>query len=142
MLKVVIFIIFTLFSLKIVSQSDTITIKPRNLSFNDFMANYSINDTSAAVIELFFEKKGNNAYTEMAFLPITTALFLFSPTIGLGLSIISVPFFIHGSYILLKYNKKKLQRILVDYKSHNYLPKNIRKKANKIIYYYSLPDNF
>ncbi|PKP46145.1 MAG: hypothetical protein CVT95_07465 [Bacteroidetes bacterium HGW-Bacteroidetes-12] len=142
MLKIILFALFSQFSLSFYCQSDTSFIKPRNLSFNDFMANYSINDTSAAVIELFFDKKGNNAYTEMAFLPITTALFLISPTIGLGLSVISVPFFIHGTFVLLKYNKKKLKRILVDYKTDNYLPKNIRKKANKIIYYYSLQDDY
>lgn len=122
------------------SQKDSVEIKPRKLSFNDFLAYYSINDTSAAVIELFFDKKDNNAFTEMSLLPISAAVILLSPPIGIGLSAISVPLFVHGSILLIKYNKKKLKRILIEYKKSGYLPEKIRKKANKIIYYYSFPE--
>ena len=94
------------------TQNDTSDIPARKLSFNDFMAYYSTNDTSAAVIEFFFERKETNAVTEMMFLPLSAGVFLLSP------------------------------RILIEYNETGYLPKNIRKKGNKIIYYYSLPDDF
>lgn len=124
------------------AQNDTTDIPARKLSFNDFMAYYSTNDTSAAVIEFFFERKETNAVTEMMFLPLSAGVFLLSPPLGFGMGVISVPFFIHGTYTLIRFNKKKLKRILIKYNETGYLPKNIRKKANKIIYYYSLPDDF
>lgn len=124
------------------SQDDTTNVRARKLSFNDFMAYYSTNDTSAAVIEFFFERKETNAVTEMMFLPLSVGVFFLSPPLGFGMGVISVPFFIHGTYTLIRFNKKKLKRILIKYNETGYLPKNIRKKANKIIYYYSLPDDY
>jgi len=119
------------------------TKKIRHFTYSDFMAKYSINDTSAAVIELFFDKKENTALAEMSFLPVTTLVFLVLPKIALGLTIISLPFFIHGSIVLIKYRKKRLQKILMRYKKDLYLPKGLRRKTNKLIDYYQNynPDN-
>lgn len=124
------------------AQNDTTDLPARKLSFNDFMAYYSINDTSAAVIEFFFDRKETNAITEMMFLPLSAGIFLIAPPLGFGMGLISTPFFIHGTYTLIRFNKKKLKRFLITYNETGYLPKNIRKKANKILYYYSLPDDF
>lgn len=140
MFKIALFFCCIFFSLNAFCQKDSSAIKPRKLSYNDFLVYYSFNDTSAAVVELFFDKKDNNAFTEMSFLPISAAIFLLSPPIGIALSVISFPLFVHGSILLVKYNKNKLKRMLIEYKKSGFLPKNIRKKANKIIYYYALPE--
>ena len=71
------------------AQNDTTDIPARKLSFNDFMAYYSTNDTSAAVIEFFFERKETNAVTEMMFLPLSAGVFLLSPPLGFGMGVIS-----------------------------------------------------
>ena len=109
-------------------------IKYRKLNYNDFSA-LSINDTSMAVIDIFFDKKDNAALGQMSFLPITAAIFIISPTISIGLTAVSLPLFINGSYMLVKYRNKKLHLVLTEYKKTKTLPRWIRKKANKHLVY-------
>jgi hypothetical protein len=113
------------------AETDSTEIKARKLTYSDFLGKYSINDTSAAVIEIFFDKKDNNAKGEMSFLPITAGVFFIFPVIGAGLSVVSVPLFIHGSYTLVKYRKKKLVNVLTEYRETQELPKWLRRKVNK-----------
>ena len=113
------------------AENDSTKVKARKLSYSDFLAHYSINDTSAAVIEIFFDKKDNTAKGEMSFLPITAGVFLIFPVIGAGLSVVSVPLFIHGSYTLVKYRKKKLVNVLTEYRETQELPKWLRRKVKK-----------
>ena len=114
-------------------------IKPKKLGYNDF-GKYSINDTSAVIIDIFFDKKDNAAYGQMSFFPITAALAIFPPTriIGMGTSLISFPLFLNGSYMLVKYRKKKLYNVLIEYKKSKTLPNWVRKKANKQLEYYEM----
>lgn len=116
-------------------SNDTI-VKARKLSYNDFVSEYSINDTSAVIIDVFFDKKENALYSEMFFLPITLGLFFVSPQLGVATTAISLPLFVHGAYTLIRYRKKRLLKILETYKSSGYLPKSIRKKAIKRIKLY------
>lgn len=117
------------------TQNDTL-IKARKLSYNDFMAQYSFNDTSATIIEIFFNKKEDLAYGEMVFLPVTMALFLVSPTLSIATTAISLPLFLHGTVILIKYRKKRLLNILTNYRKTGYLPKRLKKKTIKKINFY------
>lgn len=112
-------------------------IKFRKLDYNDF-GKYSINDTSAVIIDIFFDKKDNAALGQMSFLPVTAALFVIPPTrvIGAGTTLISFPLFLNGSYMLIKYRKKKLYKLLIEYKKTKTLPKWVRRKANRLLDYY------
>lgn len=142
MKKILFIILFGLLSSSFYAQEDTLNMPARKLSFNDFMAYYSINDTSAALIEFFFERKETNAVTEMTFLPLSAGIYFLSPTIGITLGVISVPLFLHGTFTLVRFNKKRLKRLLINYQKTGFLPKKMRKKAEKIIYYYSIPDDY
>lgn len=113
------------------SSSDTTEVKARDLEYADFIANYSVNDTSSTIIYLFFDKKDNAAKGQMVFLPITAGIFFIFPPLGAGLSVVSVPLFINGSIMLIKYRKKNLLRILTEYKESRTLPKWLRRKVNK-----------
>jgi len=114
------------------------TIKARNINYNDFINQYSINDTSTIIIQLFFDKHEGSAYGQMAFLPITLGLVVIPLTsgIGMGLTFISFPVFVNGVCTLVKYRKKKLLEVLLEYKETKKLPKWIRRKANRQLSYY------
>ena len=76
-------------------------VKTRKLTYNDFVSDYSINDTSAVIIDIFFDKKDNAGFGEMSFLPITVVLAAIPQTrmIGIGTTLVSLPLFLHGSYV-------------------------------------------
>ena len=116
------------------------TVKARKLNFKDFQDDYSINDTSSAIIDLFFGKKDYTAYGQITLLPITTGLVFFPPTsiLGIGLSAVSVPLFFNGLRVLHKYRKKKLLEVLLVYKKTGLLPPKIRKQTNRLLFYYEM----
>lgn len=119
-------------------------IKYRKLSYPDFKK-LSINDTSDAVLDLFFNKTDNAIYTQIILLPISVVLTIIPPThfVGIGSLAISGPLFINGSATLIRYRKKKLYSILLDYKEKRTLPKWARKKANRRLKNYELlPINY
>lgn len=111
--------------------------KYRKLDYTDFRK-LSINDTSQVVIDLFFDKKDNAGVGQMTFLPITVAVYAISPPLSAALTLISFPLFVNGSYMIVKYRKKKLYMVLTEYADNGTLPKWVRKKANKQLKYIEL----
>lgn len=112
-------------------NTDSIEVKVRKLDYNDFIAKYSINDTSSTIINIFFDKKTNYAMGQMSMLPITVAIFPLFPLLSVGTTVVSLPLFVNGTVVLVKYRKKKLQKVLIEYKETRSLPKWVRKKVNK-----------
>lgn len=134
--KTIIFLLLFGFSFSMhAQQKSERIIKVRKLSFDDFMDDYAIDDTARSVIELFFDKKTNSAYGQMSFFPITLGLAFIPPTavIGAGLTLISFPMFINGSYIMVKYRKAKLLKVLKAYKTSKKLPNWVSKKVYRIL---------
>ncbi|MGB0882250.1 MAG: hypothetical protein ACPGSO_04810 [Vicingaceae bacterium] len=111
--------------------------KYRKLDYTDFRK-LSINDTSQVIIDLFFDKKDNAGVGQMTFLPITLVIYPVSPVISGALTLVSLPLFINGSYMMVKYRKKKLYMVLTEYSDSGELPKWVRKKANKQLKYVEL----
>lgn len=101
----------------------------------------SINDTSDAVIDLFFRKKESAIYNQMSLLPFSIIL-VAVPTpaqvVGLGSFVISGPLFINGTYTLVRYRKKKLKKVLIEYKEQGTLPKWVKKRTDKLLNEYKL----
>ena len=135
MTKISLITICFLITLPSFSQEEKI--KYRKLDYNDFLK-YSVNDTSSVVIDVFFDKKDNTALGQMSFLPISAAIYIISPQLSVGLTLISFPLFVNGSYLLVKYRKKKLFMILNEYKETGYLPNWVRKKAIKQLKAYEM----
>lgn len=117
-------------------------VKPRKMDYSDFSKDFAINDTASVVIDLFFDKRDNGAYGEMIFLPITAGLVAIpqTRTIGAALSLISTPLFFHGCYILVKYRRGKLYKVLTKYKNSKELPKWIQRKVDKQLGLYKVID--
>lgn len=126
-----VFVFFFLFIDFSYAAEDSTVVKARKLEYSDFIAIYSINDTSNTVIDIFFDKRNNTAKGQLSFFPITAAIFPLVPVISVGLSIVTFPMFINGSVVWIKYRKKKLQKVLINYKETHELPNWIRKKVNK-----------
>jgi hypothetical protein len=126
-----VFVFFFLFIDFSYAAEDSTVVKARNLEYSDFIANYSINDTSNTVIDIFFDKRNNTAKGQLSFFPITAAIFPLVPVISVGLSIVTFPMFINGTVVWIKYRKKKLQKVLINYKETHDMPNWIRKKVNK-----------
>lgn len=122
------------------NSKDSLEVKARKITFDEFKLNYSINDTSDVVIEIFFSKKDDAAVAEMIFLPLTLAILPLSPLISVGTTLISFPLFIHGSMIMVKYRKSKLQKVLINYKEEKVLPNWLRRKVNKRLIEYDVLD--
>ena len=101
------------------------------IDYAEFIAKYSINDTSTTVINIFFDKSSNSAMGQMSIFPLTAAIYPLSPFISVSLSLVSLPIFVNGTVILIKYRKKKLYKVLVHYSETYELPKWLRKKVNK-----------
>lgn len=112
-------------------ETDSSKVKARDLAYADFIAHYSVNDTSSTIIYLYFDKKDNGAKSQMIFLPITAGIFFIFPPIGAGLSVVSVPLFINGTMMLIKYRKKNLLKVLTRYQEDRTLPNWLRKKVTK-----------
>jgi len=112
--------------------------KARKLVYSDF-TEVSVNDTSKVAIDLFFLKKERAIYDQMSFFPLTVGLVAIPQTrlIGVGTAFISVPLFLNGCYLLIKYRKKKLYKVLINYKETQTLPKWVRKKINKLFRRYA-----
>ena len=139
MSKPILLFAFLFLSLALFCQiADVEKINYRKLTYSDF-TKIAVNDTSIAVIDLFFSKKENAMYNQMSLLPLSIVLFAIPPSrwMGVGTAVISVPLFLNGSYTLVKYRKKKLYKILVDYQTTQTLPKWVRKRANKLLVRYN-----
>ena len=115
-------------------------VKVCKYKYKDFKA-LSINDTSDAVIDLFLSKKESALYNRMSLLPVSLVL-VAVPTpmqfVGLGSFAISGPLFLSGGYTLIRYRKRKLNHVLIEYKNSRELPKWVRKKANNLLKEYQL----
>ena len=69
----------------------------------------------------------------MSFLPLSTAIAVVFPPIGVGLMAVSTPLFVNGLIVNQKYNRKKLKNILEEYESTNELPIKLQNKVNDFI---------
>lgn len=104
--------------------------KEYKLNYDEFVSKYGADDTSLAVIEIFFDKRENAAKGQMSFLPLSTAVAIIIPPIGVGLMAVSTPIFINGFIVNQKYNRRKLKNILDEYQSTNELPVKLQDKVN------------
>ncbi len=129
----------TILSIPIIILSLTIYAKkpktyPSKISeynYFDFMDKYGENDTSAAIIDLFLNKRNEQGVAEMSFFPITSSIAIIAPPIGIPLTLIYSPIAIHGCFLRVKYSKKRLEKTLKKYNKGERINKHLTKKINK-----------
>lgn len=102
--------------------------KEKAMNYDQYLKEHSYNDTTAAIISIYFDKRENAGVGQMSFLPITVTLSAIIPAIGISLSIISTPIFINGFITYHKYSDKNLEEALSDYKENKIISKKLAKK--------------
>lgn len=102
-------------------------------SYEEYVDLYGENDTSRAIIELFFDKREFNAVAKMSFLPLTLGVALIVPPIGIGLMGLSSPLFIGGVLTRRRYNHKNLMAVLEKYNKTGELSTRIKKQVKLVL---------
>lgn len=103
------------------------------LEYQDYIDLYGIDDTSIAIIDIYFAKSEIGGKGKMSFLPLSTSLIVVMPPLGIGLSVISTPIFVSGMLTSIKYSRKNLHKSLYDYHNFHNISKNTRNKIGKYI---------
>ncbi len=107
--------------------------KSNKLTYDEYIQQYGTNDTSIAIIELYFDKRDNSGIGQMSFLPLTTAVAAVVPPVGVGLMAISTPLFLNGIRVRHKYSHKKLLSVLNTYHNENRLSDKLEQQVVQIL---------
>ena len=103
------------------------------LTYEQYIDQYGIDDTCIAIIDIFFDKRSNAGAGQMSFLPLSGAVTVVVPPIGIGLMAVSAPLFVSGLITKSNYSRKKLMNILVDYQGEHLLSHKIREKVSDLM---------
>jgi len=102
--------------------------KDHQLNYEEFITHYGVDDTSIAIINIFYDKRQNCAGGKMSFLSLSAGIALLNPPIGVGLLAISSPLFVSGAITHVKYNRKHLLSALVNYQNEKILTAPLRQR--------------
>ncbi len=99
-------------------------------SYEDYISYYGINDTSIAIIDVFFDNQNRFGVGQLSYLPITAAISIINPPIGIALMAITSPMVAHGLVSYGKYSDENLVNALEDYQHNKLISENLRKKLD------------
>jgi len=125
---------FSLFSCICLASEKIDSEASHKLSYIQFTEQYGIDDTSKAIIDLYFEKKEYSGKGQLSFLPLSAVIAVVIPPLGLGLMAISSPLFISGIITSNRYSRKKLLHTLIEYQQNNLLSNKKRKRISRYMY--------
>lgn len=108
--------------------------KQARLDYETCVQLYGVDDTSIAIINIYFEKRYTGGVGQLSFLPVTTALSFITPPIGIALMIVSAPVYIHGALKLNKYSQKNMIKTLLNYQNNKILAEKTREKVADYLY--------
>ena len=120
-------------SLSLAQNYNLIKNNEYHLSYDEFISRYGNDDTSLAIIDIYFDKREYSGMGQMSFLPVSTAVSAICPPIGIGLVAVSSPLFVSGLITYHKYSRKKMLKTLIDYREKATLSKKCRKKVVQLI---------
>lgn len=103
--------------------------KQARLDYEECIQLYGVDDTSIAIINIYFDKRYSVGVGQMSLLPVTAALTVFTPPIGVVLMAASSPLYINGMVKFNKYSQKNMIKTLNNYHNNNILAENIRNKV-------------
>lgn len=103
--------------------------KEYQLTYEEFINHYGVDDTCVAIIDIYFDKRENSAAGRISMLPAAAAVVLINAPIGVTLMAISTPIALSGTYTRIKYNRKKLIKTLVNYQTENILTAPLKQKV-------------
>lgn len=107
--------------------------KQARLDYDECIQLYGVDDTSIAIINIYFDKRYSVGVGQMSLLPVTAALTVFTPPIGVVLMAASSPLYINGIVKFNKYSQKNMIKTLNNYRDNNILSDKIRFKVVEFI---------
>jgi hypothetical protein len=99
------------------------------LDYEESIQLYGVDDTSIAIINIYFDKRYSAGVGQLSFLPVTAAFAFFIPPIGVVLMAVSSPMYINGAIKFNKYSQKNMIKTLNNYHKNNILAEKIRDKV-------------
>jgi hypothetical protein len=103
--------------------------KSTHLDYAECIQLYGVDDTSIAIINIYFDKRYSAGVGQMSLLPVTAVLTVFTPPIGVILMAVSSPLYINGMVKFNRYSQKNMIKALNNYHNNNILAENIRNKV-------------
>ncbi|OFY93952.1 MAG: hypothetical protein A3K10_14895 [Bacteroidetes bacterium RIFCSPLOWO2_12_FULL_31_6] len=103
--------------------------KDYQLNYEEFITHYGVDDTSIAIIDIYFDKRQNCAGGKMSFLSLSAGVALLNAPIGIGLMAVSTPLYVSGTITRIKYNRKHLLKTLINYQNENILTANLKQRV-------------
>jgi hypothetical protein len=100
------------------------------LNYEQYISHYGVDDTSIAIIDIYFDKRRNNAGGKMSFLPLTAGIAVITPPLGVSLIAISSPLFVSGLITRQKYSRKNLLKALIKYQNKNVIAVNLKQRVD------------
>lgn len=100
-------------------------------SYQDYVYYYGVNDTSIAIINVFFDNQNRLGAGQLSYLPLTAAISILNPPIGIALMAITSPMVAHGLVSYGKFSDDNLVKALEDYQFNNFIDETLRKKLDK-----------
>ncbi len=111
------------------SQHEKENKKDYQLNYEEFITHYGVDDTSIAIIDIFFDKRQNCAGGKMSFLSLSAGIALLNAPIGIGLMAVSTPLYVSGTITRIKYNRKHLLETLINYQNESVLTVNLKQRV-------------
>lgn len=103
--------------------------KTIRLNYDECIQRYGVDDTSIAIINIYFDKRYNAGVGQLSFLPVTAALTIITPPIGAILMAVSSPLYINGAIKFNTYSQKNMVKTLNNYHNNNVLAEKMREKV-------------
>lgn len=103
--------------------------KQARLDYEECIQLYGVDDTSIAIINIYFDKRYSAGVGQLSFLPTTAAITFFNPPIGIVLMAASSPLYINGIIKYKKYSQKNMIKTLNNYRDNQILSDKIRDKV-------------
>lgn len=103
--------------------------KQARLDYEECIQLYGVDDTSIAIINIYFDKRYSTGVGQLSFLPATAAITFFIPPIGIVLMAASSPLYINGMIKYKKYSQKNMIKTLNNYRDNQILSDKIRNKV-------------
>ena len=133
MKKLILMSIIVLSSGHCFSQHQKENKKDYQLNYEGFITHYGVDDTSIAIIDIYFDKRQNCGGGKMSFLSLSAGIAAIYPPIGVGLLAVSTPLFISGSITRIKYNRKHLLTALINYQNDRIISENLKARVDTYI---------
>ena len=116
------------------SSSKKETQKTVQLNYDECIQLYGVDDTSIAIINIYFDKRYTAGVGQLSFLPVTAALTVFTPPIGAILLVVSSPLYVNGAIKFKTYSQKNMIKTLKNYQNNNVMAEKMREKVENYMF--------